>query len=643
MEKIIYFDYGALIIFVLVLLTTIMRRMTRGKLNQMFIVMISVGIITTLADVGAVYLDNLGPGNVIWKHIFHTTYLYLHSLIIPTYIIYLAIHTDTVHKLRRSRIQQVIFCMPIAIVTVLMIVNCFHPVVYYLNEQDAYTRGDAFFVLYAVAIVYMIYGVYYVYHYRKSVSIRRLIALVSVIPLTAISVVIQFIHKELLVEMFANACAVLFICMMIQRPEERIDSETGLLKMAAYVSDVRAAFLNEKPIYVIMANVMNYGSLQDMLGYDRTVDLKSAIAEEVVALNRKYGLSAELYYLGNGKFRFVTEDRHGDKVEQVAQAMNTFMKEELQLHHMDLNLVSCVCVAKCPDEISDLDSLLAFGHALNERQHSGDVMHASEHYTKEYYDIMKDIDRIIESALANHKFEVYYQPIYSVKEERFHSAEALLRLKDDKYGFIRPDVIIEAAEKSGAIHRIGMIVLEEVCRFIATDDFKALGLDYIEINLSVAQCMHSNLANDVLTMLEKYQVKPEQINLEITETAASYSQRTMLDNLSTLTNAGIHFSLDDFGTGYSNMRRIASLPLYLVKLDKSFTDVKENSRMMIVLQNTINMIKAMNLQIVVEGVETEHGVKQFSDLECEYIQGYYYSKPVPKDDFIRFIKSAMDK
>ena len=254
---------------------------------------------------------------------------------------------------------------------------------------------------------------------------------------------------------------------------------------------------------------------------------------------------------------------------------------------------------------------------------------------------MKDIDRIIETALTNHKFSVYYQPIYSVKEERFRSAEALLRLHDEKYGFISPDVFIAAAEKSGAIYKIGEFVLEEVCKFIASDKFAKLGLDYIEINISVVQCMQNNMASTVLDIIRKDNVKPEQINLEITETAASFSQKAMMENLIALNEAGVHFSLDDFGTGYSNMKRIASLPLYLVKLDKSFTDMEGNPRVLIVLENTIQMIKAMNMEIVVEGVETENLVKQFSDLECEYIQGYYYSKPVPQDEFVKFIEESM--
>ena len=199
---------------------------------------------------------------------------------------------------------------------------------------------------------------------------------------------------------------------------------------------------------------------------------------------------------------------------------------------------------------------------------------------------------------------------------------------------------IPAAEKSGAIHKIGSYVVDEVCRFISSDSFKELGLDYIEVNLSVAQCMQSHLAGEILDTLKTYHVSPSQINLEITETAASYSQNIMMENLKQLTDAGVQFSLDDYGTGYSNIQRIASLPLHLIKLDKSFADIAENPALQVVLKNTIRMIKDLNLKIVVEGIETEALARHFSELKCEYIQGYYYSRPLPKNDFITFIQQA---
>lgn len=641
MEKITYFDYCAFIILIILLVSTIFWRMTKGKLNRYFFAMLVVSVLSVVADIAAITLDKMGVGYVTAKYIAHTMYLLLHTLITPLYILYLVAQTDTWHRLNNSRVQKIVLFVPCLVVLAALVINPFRHIIFYLDGNDYYTRGSHFLLLYAAAVIYIVYGLFYICHYRKLFSKRRYTALVAIFPLMIMAVVIQYFFPAMVVEMFANACGLLFISMMIQRPEETIDIETGLGKLSAYVADMKRAFTNEKPVEIILINVANYNTIRDMLGYDGMNEVLHKIADGMVQFNRKQGIEAELYYLGAGKFRFVIDYRHFDKTEDMAKQINASMKKDFRFNHMELNLVTCVCIARCPEDIADVDSLLAFGNDLNTKAYTGEVLYACDIYKKEYYDIMRDMDRIIERALVERKFSVYYQPIYSVNEQRFNSAEALLRLKDDKYGFISPEIFIPAAEKSGAIHKIGAFVLDEVCRFIASEEYRTLQLDYIEINLSVAQCMQNDLANQVLETIDKYKITPDQINLEITETAASYSQKTMLENLSVLSEAGISFSLDDFGTGYSNMRRIASLPLHLVKLDKSFANMGENPRLQIVLQNTIQMIKAMNMKIVVEGIETEKLVQQFSDLQCEYIQGYYYSKPIPKEEFIDFIKESI--
>lgn len=641
MGKITYFDYCALIVFIILFVSTFFRRMTKGRKNKCFLAMLVTSIIAVLADIWAVNLDEMGAGGVVAKYVFHTLYLLTHNLLAPLYIIYLVARTDTWHRLSKSRFQKAVIFVPLFVMVLGIVTNPLTHFIFYLDENDTYTKESGFLLLYVVAAFYAVFGTVYLCYYRKVFSKSRFASMISVIPFMVAAVIIQYFSPVYLVEMFATACGLLFISMMVQRPEETIDIVTGLGRLSAYFDDMKRAFTNKKPMEIILISITNYSAVSEMLGYDGMNEMTKKIADKMVELDRKQGMEAALYYLENGKFRFVVDYRHFDQVEETAQLINTMMKEDFSINQMEISLVTNVCIAKCPQDIADANSLLAFGNDLQTRHYTGQVMYASETYKKEYYDIMKDIDWIIERALAEHRFSVYYQPIYSVREQRFNSAEALLRLKDEKYGFISPEIFIPAAEKSGAIHKIGAFVLEEVCRFIASEEYKMLNIDYIEINLSVAQCMENNLASQVLETLDKYNVLPGQINLEVTETAASDSQKTMIENLSALNDAGISFSLDDFGTGYSNMRRIASLPLDIVKLDKSFADLEGNPRLQIVLHNTIKMIKDMDMQIVVEGVETAKLVKHFSELQCEYMQGYFYSKPIPKDEFVTFIQQAL--
>ena len=151
--------------------------------------------------------------------------------------------------------------------------------------------------------------------------------------------------------------------------------------------------------------------------------------------------------------------------------------------------------------------------------------------------------------------------------------------------------------------------------------------------------MQERLHKRLWDIMAEYGVEPDQINLEITETAASHAQEVMAENLSKLTQAGVSFSLDDYGTGYSNIKRVIQLPLKIIKLDKTFVDEQDNPKMLVVLKNTVAMLKDMNMEIVVEGIETQEMLDFFTELRCDFIQGYFFSKPIPKPEFVSFIKS----
>ncbi|MBQ8983261.1 MAG: EAL domain-containing protein [Lachnospiraceae bacterium] len=635
LDYILYFDYCANFILIILLATTLYRGMTTGRANKVYIEMLILGLLQTSTDIFSIVADRMGPEYIEFKYATNTLYLLFHSMSAPMYLIYLLVLSDTDHKL--TLLRKSLFSLPFACSFLVLILNFWNQKVFYFNTEGEYIRGPWFWVLYLSALLYSIFEIYNVFRYRKHYGRDRFFALFGMFPLLISALAIQLVQPYLLMEMFANAIGLLLISMLVQRPEEFIDTETRLAKSSAYGHGMRHTMSNGKPSTVIVMNLMNYSSLREVLGYQGTQDLIRKISDKLIAYNRKSNDEAVLYYLGDGRFRYVLDYRHLDRADEVAGALNKSFKTDVKQQSMELNLVCLTCVIRIPEDIRDPEDLFSFEEDLDMKYYTGEVLYAKDLYQKSRYTIKRNIDSIIENALATHQFEVYYQPIYAVEEQRFNSAEALLRLKDPEHGFISPEIFIPAAEKSGAIHKIGAFVMEEVCKFIASDEYRHLGLDYIEVNLSVTQCMRNNLADEIIHTMKQYDILPDQINLEITETAASFSQNTLMDNINTLTSEGIAFSLDDFGTGYSNMRRIASMPFRIVKLDKTFANEQHNRQLTIVLESTIQMIKAMNMKIVVEGVETAELVTQFSKLECDYIQGFYYSRPIPRDEFVSFI------
>lgn len=639
MGKSISLDIAALVILTILLISCVFRKMTSGISNRIFLIIILITIAATVFDITAVTMDNAQSTQISALYTAHAGYLITHYLTAPLHLLFVISLTDTWHKLKQNIAFQVVLVLPLAAVLIAFVVNAGNHLVF--SVDNGYTRGPLFSLMYITTIMYVVFDIAYIIRYRKLFDFGKIIAISAVIPISVAAMVIQMLYPMQLVEMFCNAVSLLIVSIGIQRPEDYIDSFTQLIKHSAYAHDMKHAFANDKHVYIIMLNISNFRTVQSLIGFDAATQVLKKVADKIREINRRTHGYADLYYLDNGRFRMVFYGKNQEKTEEMAEVLNHELKKKTNYNGLDISLAPFIVLAHCPEEITDFKMLMSFGADFHIRNHyTGQVMHASELYDRNQLTIQNNIDSIIDRALENGSFQVYYQPIYSVKEGKFVSAEALIRLKDPQHGFISPETLIVAAEKSGAIHKIGEVVFEKVCQFIASKEFEQLGLDYIEINLSVSQIMNGDLPETLLSIMNEYKISPDKINLEITETAAAYAQRVMTENLEKLTLAGISFSLDDYGTGYSNMQRVIQLPLKIIKLDKSFVDENNNPKMWIVLKNTVKMLKDMNMEIVVEGVETQEMLDAFSKLKCDFIQGYFFSKPIPRNDFVEFINSA---
>lgn len=637
--KSVTFDVAALIMLAVLFVTVVIRKMTKGTSNRMFLLQIIIAAVSTSFDILAVTLDNLNSRNLFLLTFAHTGYLIVHNIHPFVHMLFVISLTDTWHKIFRNPAEIVLFSLPYGLDVILLATNPFTHLMF--TVENGYKHEMLFHILYICIIPYIAMNVIYIIQYRALFNRRKIFSLFSMTVLSVIAVVIHLFVQELLVECFAIALSLFIVSAGVLRPEDYIDSFTGLYKHSAYAHDMKRAFYNDKHVNIVMLNIGNYNTLTSMLGYDVMTEILYKVAATISDVNASLHGNADLYFLDRGRFRMVFGEKNRSKAETAAVVLMNELKMRSNINGLDINFTPYIVLARCPDEIESFKSLMAFGQDFHEKNHySGQVMLASDVYDANAFAIHNNIDTIIERALENQSFEVYYQPIYSISSGKFVSAEALLRLFDEEHGFISPEILIPAAEKSGAIHKIGEFVFEEVCKFVSDEDFRKLGLDYIEVNLSVAQCMHGDLADTILNIMKKYNVSPDSINLEITETAASYSQRVMTENLNKLSRAGLSFSLDDYGTGYSNMKRVIQLPLKIVKLDKSFVDEQHNPKMWIFLQNTVKMLKDMKMEIVVEGIETQEMVDAFSDLKCDFIQGYFFSRPICKAEFIDFIASA---
>ncbi len=249
------------------------------------------------------------------------------------------------------------------------------------------------------------------------------------------------------------------------------------------------------------------------------------------------------------------------------------------------------------------------------------------------------IDSILE-GLKNNEFEVYYQPKFHLKSKKFVGAEALIRWKSKRFGFVRPDNFITLAENGGIIHDIDIYLLDKVCATI--EEWKKRGREIlpISVNVSLYEFYEPAFVNDIQHVLEKHNVNPIYIEIEITEKTNSAYSFLIVNVLNKIKDMKIKILMDDFGTGFSNIVNLKKLPIDIVKLDKSLVDdiafdIKEKE----IVRAVILSCHAMNIQIIAEGADSKEQIQILSDLSCDVIQGYYYSQPLPKPEYERFLSN----
>ena len=244
------------------------------------------------------------------------------------------------------------------------------------------------------------------------------------------------------------------------------------------------------------------------------------------------------------------------------------------------------------------------------------------------------IEDDMDKALENHEFQVYLQPKYSTKKEVLSAAEALVRWTHPVLGFISPGKFIPIFERNGFILQLDDYMLTEVARLQADWESQGKKLVPISVNVSRAHFAEDNLAEHICSIVDKYKVPHEFIELELTESAFFDDKAVLLTTVRKLKEFGFKVSMDDFGAGYSSLNSLKELPLDIIKLDAEFfRSVDDIDRSNLIVGQTIALAKKLGMEIVAEGIETREQVDFLAKQKCDLIQGFYFSKPLPVNEF----------
>ena len=249
----------------------------------------------------------------------------------------------------------------------------------------------------------------------------------------------------------------------------------------------------------------------------------------------------------------------------------------------------------------------------------------------------EEIDEITE-ALENNEFVVYYQPKFNLNTRRFISAEALVRWNSKKHGLLPPNKFIPVVEAAGLVHEIDTFVFKRVCEDLNEAKRRGRRIIPVSINFSLYEFYSSEFLTSIMDLLDKYQINPSYIEIEITEATSRANSFTAISIIKKLRDKGIRVLMDDFGVGFSNIGNLRKIPFDAIKIDKSFIDdIVIDLKSRAIVKFLIELCLANDLEVIAEGVDDKEQVEILKKLKCSTIQGFYYSQALPQKEYEKFL------
>ncbi|WP_144147141.1 putative bifunctional diguanylate cyclase/phosphodiesterase [Paraburkholderia sp. BCC1884] len=401
----------------------------------------------------------------------------------------------------------------------------------------------------------------------------------------------------------------------------------------------------ESMFAVLFIDLDGFKSINDSLGHGVGDDLLEVCAERLRQALRHTDMVARL---GGDEFVIVVETlSDASSAETVAEGVLRRLSEEITVNGLPLRVSASIGIAFYPRDGGDAEQLL----------HSADAaMYAAKQGGRNTFRVFEPkmdhtalksltLQRDLHRALNDGELSIAFQPKFSVASQSVTGVEALIRWRHPELGEIPPLEFIPIAERSGLINEIGDWVLREVCRNIALWDEKRLPPISVAVNLSPIQFNVPDLVSRIDALIAAAGVEPCRLMFEITETAAMQNIEKTSHTIEALQSRGYTVAIDDFGTGYSSLGYLQRFKFDQIKIDGSFMRDLDagGQRGSALLSAVVTLARALQIEVVAEGVETELQFRTLSELACDQMQGFLLSRPLPASEFLAFLSCTADR
>ena len=625
-----YFEVCSLVFLVAITIAYFTRKKFPVATARLF----GVGLISLCVNVGldilfCVLLDNSDVVPIAWVECVAELFFVMQFLL--SYMLFAYVLYSLGKSLRYAPIR-LLTLIPSATGVILFFTNCLHHSCFSFIPDAVhggynFLPGPAFVSLYILNwVMNYLATVIYTFVYRKQLpkELLRVLLIVMVIVLSA--AVVQTIYPTLLLSGIAFTLCAMFAVVSVCDPDVKVDRVSKAFNNYAFIDYVNTQRFERQRKHYIIFEVESFGMFAEKFGTIASNQLIYSIRKFVESVNKK----TYIFRIQSARFVLLLKNEEEQK-EMLNAIKDRFAKPfNINGHVVDIDLH--ILYFKNEGVFTNTDMYNDFmSRTLSIINFKESSCVELDKAFLEQIDRDRKIKEILEECLkSGNGLYMVYQPIYDVNKKYFNHFEALIRLANEDLGYIGPGEFIPIAENFGLANDIDFFVLNETCAFLARNP----QIESLEINISCAE-FFNNPSERFMKIINKYNIDPSRIILEITETiAVKYPAKTK-EFMSDLGQYGVKFAMDDFGSGYSNIARFITLPFSVAKLDKSLLGESQNVE--IFFEAAINLFKNLNIPIVIEGVENEKQLNLSVKKKIDYIQGYYFSRPLKEDALLEFL------
>ncbi len=544
-------------------------------------------------------------------------------------------------KFKKNKLAITALLLPVSYFLLrLLLSNPFTGEFFYVDLASGvkyYVHGEKFILLYVCAAIYMAVSVFIANLYHKVITPEERATLNALTAIILLSVVVQYYYPAYLLTGVAISLAIMLMYFTLQNPNDLIDVITGVFNYAAFISLTSELSKDHREYKMISVEINGMRQINNIFGLEHGNKTLRQVADFFD------GLSKEAWVFRVMGTRFVIITYTDKNYYRVINAVSGRFENPWMVDASDVMLTVAVRHFTADESLGSAENILnLLDEVYSNVDESKNSTELIDMRRLENINRSLTIEAVLRDALIKQEgFYMVYQPIYSIGEGRFVSAEALLRFKHVQMGAISPGEFIPIAEKCGLIYEIDELVVSLVCNFIKrVQPDKNLDLRTINVNLSAAEFMTKSFPARIGGIVEREGIPTGTLTFEITETAAKSNSNVLEAYIRHMENKGFDFALDDFGTGYSNIVQLINLPFKTVKIDRSLV-VSENGNDFsngMILAPLLKAFKTLGYSTVVEGIETQEQldtVINIGDIDC--IQGYFYAMPMEENEFIDFL------